>query len=173
MTDTHTARKKAPSQDLTRKISLNPLRTSRTTFLIWGTSLKILSGRRQRSIISSWAPDLGGTSVGSQHRKIRLTWTTSAVKSWQRVWRKLFGTGTCSCCCPLPALHTTCTCLMFAVCILWCLWSFMKFIKEAARWLLLSPHSIKVAGLTRWGPAPFCLDLSRFSSYLPRPKTCM
>lgn len=38
---------------LTRKISLNPLRTSRTTFLIWGTSLKILSGRRQRSIISS------------------------------------------------------------------------------------------------------------------------
>lgn len=38
---------------LTKKISLNPLRTSRTTFLICGTNLKILSGRRQRSIISS------------------------------------------------------------------------------------------------------------------------
>ena len=62
-------------QPLTKKISLNPLRTSRTTFLIWGTSLKILSGRRQRSIISSWAPDSGGTSGGSQHRKIRLTYS--------------------------------------------------------------------------------------------------
>lgn len=73
-------------EPLTRKISLNPLRTSRTTFLIWGTSLKILSGRRQRSIISSWAPDSGGTSGGSQHRKIRLTyerqrWTVSGGES--------------------------------------------------------------------------------------------
>lgn len=59
---------------LTRKISLKPLRTSRTTFLIWGTSLKIRSGRRQRSIISSWAPDSGGMSGGSQHRKIKLTY---------------------------------------------------------------------------------------------------
>lgn len=88
-------------EDLTRKISLNPLRTSRTTFLIWGTSLKILSGRRQRSIISSWAPDLGGMSVGSQHRKIRFTCTTSTVKPWQRVWRE-------TCCCLLPEL-----CLIF------------------------------------------------------------
>lgn len=32
----------------TKKISLKPLKSSRTTFLIWGTSLKILRGRRQR-----------------------------------------------------------------------------------------------------------------------------
>lgn len=70
---------------LTRNISLKPLRTSRTTFLICGTSLKIRSGRRQRSIMRSWAPDSGGTLFGSQHKKIRLTY---------RVGRKITLKGT-------------------------------------------------------------------------------
>lgn len=70
---------------LTRKISLKPLRTSRTTFLICGTSLKIRSGRRQRSIMRSWAPDSGGTLFGSQHKNIRLTY---------RVGRKITLKGT-------------------------------------------------------------------------------
>lgn len=58
----------------TRNISLKPLKSSRTTFLIWGTSLNIRRGLKQRNTIKSWVPDLAGTLYGIQHRKIRLTW---------------------------------------------------------------------------------------------------
>lgn len=59
---------------LTSRISLNPRHSSYTTFLIWGTSVKILRGLTQRKIISSWAPEFGGTFPGIQHRNTRLTY---------------------------------------------------------------------------------------------------
>jgi hypothetical protein len=58
---------------LTNRISLNPRHSSYTTFLMWGTSVKILRGLTQRKIISNWAPEFGGTFLGIQHRNTRLT----------------------------------------------------------------------------------------------------
>lgn len=64
---------------LTRSISLKPLQSSQTTLRMWGTRLKILRGRTQRSSISSWVLDWGGTFVGIQHRNTRLTWRDSSM----------------------------------------------------------------------------------------------
>lgn len=59
---------------LTNRISLKPLHSSDTTFLICGTRLKIRRGLKHLKIRRSWIPDCAGTSFGIQHENTKETW---------------------------------------------------------------------------------------------------
>lgn len=69
------------SSKLTRSISLKPRTSSYTTRRMWGTRMKMRSGRRQRSIIRICAPEFCGTDFGSQQRNTRLTQNPNIRKS--------------------------------------------------------------------------------------------
>ena len=61
------------SNTATKIISLNPLHNSLTTFLICGTSIKILRGLKHLRSIKNWATEWGDIVLGIQHAHTKLT----------------------------------------------------------------------------------------------------
>lgn len=69
----------------TKMISLKPLISSYTTFLIWGTRTKILRGRKHLSSMNTWAGESLSASSGIQNRKITLTYIENVFSFYIQV----------------------------------------------------------------------------------------